>query len=456
MKIDSMESLGDFADEVKTDQDKFKVTLETIEAAMKEAAKLSEETIAELKEANETMKAENLVFVDKLKTLQTLVKSPGAIMQTTDIETRENWKIGKMVQLLVRNHLGIKTPGDHAIMMKMGCIPTQPSIRGDVGPITVAEGYEDRYKSRMMDAVAGKVSAISGDPLTSDDSDEGGFLGSYLVPVDTNAAVMRVAADASALMGRVTTMPVRGITTYLPTTTDAFAFVAVSDQETAKTEETLSFGRATLTVVTYALWIAITEEVDEDSLVALGALIRQLSAEAWALKYDQMCLEDSTYGALANAGNNVGMDGGDTTFGSITGTDLDSMIAKLTTRAARRGASFFMHPTVWDVLVNEVDADGNYKIRRFSEDAPLMARGYPVVLTDGMPALADTAVSTKFVAFGNPTYIVNGTKVGFEFRIFNETYGTMQYDQIYLRARLRQAFVLWATAAWVSLTTAAS
>lgn len=450
--IKTMEELDEFATGVKTGQDEFKVTLEIIEASMKEAAKLSEETIAALKAENET-------FKDKLGTLQTLVKSQDAIMQTTDTETLECWKMGKMTQLLIRNHIGIKTQGDHAMMMKLGCIPTQPSIRGDVGPITVMKGYEDqyrdRYKTSMLDAVTGKVAAISTDPLTSDDSDEGGFLGSYLVPVDTSAAVMRVATDASAMMGRITTMPVRGITTYLPTTTDSFAFVAVTDQETAKTEETLSFGRATLTVVTYALWIAITEEVDEDSLVSLGALIRQLSAEAWALKFDQLCLEDSTYGALANAGNNVGMDGGDTTFGSVSTTDLDSMIAKLTTRAARRGASFFMHPTVWDVLVNEVDADGNYKIRRFADDAPLMARGYPVVLTDGMPALADTAVSTKFIAFGNPTYIVNGTKVGFEFRIFTETYGTMQYDQIYLRARLRQAFVLWATAAWVSLTTAA-
>jgi HK97 family phage major capsid protein len=446
--IKTMEALDEFATEVKTDQEQLKVTVATIDAAMKEAAKASAEYIAGIK-------AEVEVFKDKLGSLQTLVKSQDAIMQTTDTETLECWKMGKMTQLLIRNHLGMTSKGDHATMMKLGCIPTRLAPKADVGPIDIVKGYEERYKSRMLNAINGKA-AVSDDPLTSDDSDETGFLGSYLVPVDTNAAVMRVAADASAMMGRVTTMPVRGITTYLPTTTDAFAFTAVTDQETAKTEETLSFGRATLTVVTYALWIAITEEVDEDSLVSLGALIRQLSAEAWAAKFDSMCLEDATYGALANAGNNVAMGGGDTTFGSITTAYLDAMIAKLTTRAARRGASFFMHPTVWDTLVNEVDADGNYKIRRFADDAPLMARGYPVVLTDGMPALADTAVSTKFVAFGNPAYIVNGTKVGFEFRIFNETYGTMQYDQIYLRARLRQAFVLWATAAWVSLTTAAA
>ncbi len=278
MGIETLEGLDEFAEEVKTDQDKLKVTLETIEAARQEAAKLSEEAIAEIKEANETMKAANLVLVDKVKTLQTLVKSPDAIMQTADKESLAQWKLGKMAQIIVRNHLGVKTSTDHGTMMKMGCIPTLNIPGGGHGPITVMKGFEDRYTARMMNAVAGKISAVSGDPLTSDDSDEGGFLGSYLVPVDTLAVVMRIAAGASKLMGKITTMPVRGITTTIPTTTDAFAFVAVTDQEAAKTEETLSFGKSTLTVITYALWIAITEEVDEDSLVSLGALIQKMSA----------------------------------------------------------------------------------------------------------------------------------------------------------------------------------
>ena len=212
-----------------------------------------------------------------------------------------------------------------------------------------------------------------------------------------------------------------------------------------------------LTVITYALWIAITEEVDEDSLISLGALIRTLSSEAWALKFDQMCLSDSTYGAMATSGiNQVTMGAGDSGFGNVTLKYLDDMIAALTTDAKRRGCKFFMSTTVWDTLVNAKDANGDYLIRRFAEDAPKMARGFPVVTTDGMPALSATAVSTDFIAFGNPAYIVNGTKVGFEFRIFDQTYGTMQYDQFYLRARLRQAFVLWAPSAWVKLTTAAS
>jgi len=46
--------------------------------------------------------------------------------------------------------------------------------------------------------------------------------------------------------------------------------------------------------------------------------------------------------------------------------------------------------------------------------------------------------------------------VGFEFRVFNNTEGTMQYDRIYLRARLRQGFEVAIPAAFARLVTAAA
>jgi HK97 family phage major capsid protein len=115
-----------------------------------------------------------------------------------------------------------------------------------------------------------------------------------------------------------------------------------------------------------------------------------------------------------------------------------------------------MHPTVWDGLVNARDDQGHFLLRLPADNAPLSLNGYPVVLSDGMPALADTAISTDFVGFGNPAYILNGDKTGLEFRIFDQTLGTMQYDQIYLRARFRQAFVNAIPSAWSKLTTAAA
>ena len=439
-------------------------TLEELEAysaetdiKLEEAKKKIEELEAEKEKIDAEIalgKTEREQLVDKVQTIQTLVKSQNAILQSNDTQELQDYKIGKMAQLLYRGHKGASQPEDAAEMLKLGATPTQKTSMLDDGPVRIMQGYKDNRDAQVK-AFGTKV--LSSDPLTSDDSDSGNFYGSYLVPVDTDANLYRVAADASAMMPLVTSRPVRGITTYLPTSTDAFAFTAVTNQETAKTEETLTFSRTTLTVVTYALWIAITEEVDEDSLIALGALIRMLCSEAWAAKFDSMCLEDSTYGAMNTTGiNAVTMGAGDTGFSNISCAYLDSMIAALTTRAKRRGARFFFHPTVWDEIVSLKDADGRYVVRdRLSDTAPLMVRGFPVTLTDGLPGLADTAVSTRFAAFGNPSYIVNGVKTGFEFRIFDQMESTAKYDQIVLRARLRQAFALWAPSAWSYLATAA-
>jgi len=445
MGIETQEKLNEFSENITN-------RVDAQQAAIDAMAKAKEADGVKIEELTTT----NTQLIEKIKTIQALVVSQGAILQSDDSEEVQNYKLGKMTQLLLRNHQGASQPGDGLEMLKLGAVPTQKSSANDDGPVRVMQGFADRRAAQIKAYGSKATATISSDPLTGDNSGTD-FYGSYLLPVDTDANLLRIAADASAMMGQVTTRPVRGITTYLPTTTDAFAFTAVTNQITAKTEETLTFARTTLTVVTYALWIAITEEVDEDSLIALGALIRTLCTEAWAAKFDSMCLEDSTYGAMATTGvNAVTMGAGDTGFSNISCSYLDQMIAALTTRAKRRGAKFFFHPTVWDEIVSLTDADGRYIVRdRLSDTAPLMVRGYPVVLTDGLPGLADSAVSTKFAAFGNPSYIINGVRTGFEFRIFDQMESTMKYDLIGLRARIRQAFALWAPSAWSYLATAA-
>ena len=445
MGIDTLEGLQKFVEEMR---EKFKAFAEKIgllETSKAEGDAKIETLTVDLAES----KASNVQFTEKLKNIQALVKVKDAILKESTPEAAA-YKIGKMVQLMRRNHHSIRAgrKDDGKAMLDFGATPAVPGAIFDTSPIKIMEGFEEHYLKQFNKA------AITSTPFASD---EATFFGTYLVPVDTNTELLRIAADTSAMMGRVTIMQVRGTTMYLPKTTDAFAFTLVTNERTAKTEDTLTIGRTTLTTETYAFWIGITEEMDEDSLIGLGSLIRTMGGEAWGTKFDTQCLSDSTYGAMATSGIlEVVMGAGHGTFDSIDLVDLDAMIAKLTTRALRQGAAFFMHPTVWDVLVNKTDSNGNYKIRRFSETAPLMVRGYPVVLTDGMPALASSAVSTSFVALGNPRYIVNGDRVGFEFRIFDQQESTMLYDIITLRCRLRQAFALWAPHAWVKLTTSGS
>jgi HK97 family phage major capsid protein len=453
IKIKDSESLEAFANETAS-------KLEVVQAVKAQADTLAAELAAE-KETSAELKRVSDLFEEKIKSLEIMFKSLEGPSKE-DSEEGRLYRLGSMVNALVKAHKGAGTERAQAanVMKSIGAFPAKNVAGvGGIETFSLREGYEAKWRQQMHKHFGGYVpkAALSSDPLTSDGSDEGSFYGSYLVPVDLVAELQRIAADAGAMMNRVTHIPVRGITTYIPTTTDAMAFTMVTDQETAKTEDTITFARSTLTVQTYAFWLALTDEMDEDSLIGIGNLIRTLGGEAWGIKFDELALSDSTYGAMKTSGvNQVIMGTGSKAFSDVTISDLAKMPNELNTRAKRSGAEFFISPTVWDYLENEKDAQGNYLLRTPAEGAPYRVRGYNVVQSDGMPDSGDSAKSTDVVLLGNPRYIVAGDKTSFEFRVFNQTESSMKYDQIYLRCRVRQAMVNTMPSAFVKLTTAAT
>ena len=432
--------------------------IDALKGAVEAQQTVIEQKNAEIAEMQQAIES----FAEKLKSVQQLVKAEfGAEKENS--EEGKLYRIGAMVNSLVKAEIGSQAEQAEAaqVMKRLKAFPSK-NVAGARGQETFSlrPGYEELWRAEMHKHWGGfdakMKAALSSDPLTSDGSDDTGFYGSYLVPTDLVAELQRIAGEASTMMPLVRHIPVRGITTYIPSTTSTLAFTKVTDQETAKTEDTITFGRSTLTVETYAFWLALTEEMDEDSLIGIGQLVRDMGAEAWAEKFDSLALEDATYGAMYATGiNTKTMGDGDSAFSNLSVDYLGEMPNELDSRAKRRGARFFMHPTVWDYPENEKDGNGAYILRSPAEGAPARVRGYNVSLTDGMPSSSDSAASTKFVLFGNPNRIVAGDKIAFEFRVFNQTESTMKYDQIFLRCRVRQAMVTTLPSAFVVLQTAA-
>jgi len=433
--------------DIKTAEDLNKV-LSDVQAKV-ESAKAAADAIAEKKldeavaslseaqkKAQEDMKVLNESLTEQIKGLTLAFKTN---WQEKNLPESADYRLGKFVNTMIQAKHGVKkAAGD---LLGFGAAP-------------VKEVQDENEGWAKMPCVFEKTSpTIAATPLSSDDSST--YYGSYLVSVQYVADVLRTAQEASSMMPLVTHYPMTGITAYIPTTTDSFTFTKLTNQQTAKTEDTLTLSRATLTACVYALWMAISEEMDEDSLVALGTLIRTMMGEAWGLKFDDLALDDSTYGALALCANEVTMDSGDSAYSDINIDYLDQLIQALGSRNLRQGARFFMHTTVFDYVRNLKDANGNYIFQDSVNAAPATIRGYPFTLSDGMPPSSESTASDDFVLFGNPRHILAGDRVGFEFRIFDQTAGTMQYDQIYLRARARQAMTLGLTSAMSKLTTAA-
>ena len=379
-------------------------------------------------------KVDAAAMLEQIKTLTFANKAKGSWKEQNTSDAIA-YKMGAYVQALVETGRG----------SRVGL--------GKLGELGVSRVHDDAFGKKEEIVMGGdEVKAgLSSSPLTGDDS-VGSYNGSYTVPVEYNGEVLRVALDNSAMMPLVRQVPVPAITAYYPTTTDELAFTKLTNQNTDKTEDNITFGRATLTTEIYAAYVAIVEEFEEDSLVAVGALVRDMFGEAWGKRFDNLALRDSTYGAMATSDilEDVMSESG---FANLTIDYLNDMIPNLNTQAKRSGARYYMHVTNWDTVESLKDSEGNYLLRQPADGAPLRMKGYPVTLSDGMIDLASSAASTSFVAFGNPKYILSGTRVPFEFRVYDQTQSNMESGQVFLRCRVRQAMVLSIPTAWVKLTT---
>lgn len=294
-----------------------------------------------------------------------------------------------------------------------------------------------------------------GTPLRGD-----GVTGSILIPDELANEILRVPDDPSAMMGQVRSVPmsVRKIT-YTQKLVGA-TWTWVTNEVTAKTETNPTFGSVDLECETAAAWIAFTEEWGEDSFVNQGAYFTELLRESWQTEFDKQCLNSATapfIGVLQNTGANIlNLGAGKTSFADVTFDDMHDLVAKLTTQAKRNGAKFIMHTTVLDIFKKIKNDDGDYIWEKPAGTTPGTIAGYEYILSDAMPDSTDSAVSTAFVAFGNPKHILHGNRVGLEFRIFDQTADTMVYDRLFLRARTRQAFVTGIPAAFAVMKTAAA
>lgn len=94
-------------------------------------------------------------------------------------------------------------------------------------------------------------------------------------------------------------------------------------------------------------------------------------------------------------------------FTTLTGVNMDALIAAVKGRALN-GAAFFMnHAVLFNVVANLKDGDGRYIYEPAREGRPSQWRGFPIKWTDALKA--SPGVDTPFIVFGNLAYMLFGT-----------------------------------------------
>lgn len=256
-----------------------------------------------------------------------------------------------------------------------------------------------------------------------------GSQGGFVVPEEFAAEVNRVVEDFGLVAKMARKFPMKSDTLNVPRLS-ATVTVTFPGEATAGTASQPVFEQVILASKTCVGLTPMSNELLEDANISVVDLLTELFAEAIAGKIDEMGLAGTGSpftGILSDTGVTRVYAGNSSTSGKTTFTlaatpdycrDLISNVKPW----SLQGAAFIMHRTVWSLVQQtKASTSGEYFI---SAANPVMVPngaqqgfpsamagtlwGYPVYLSDKMPTT--TAVSTKFIIFGNLKHVWMGVR----------------------------------------------
>jgi len=294
-----------------------------------------------------------------------------------------------------------------------------------------------------------------GTPLTGDDS---GTTGSYLIPTQLYGDwVIRWANVASEIIPQLRKVTMEGRLIRWPVETASTSLTFVTNEATSKTETNPTISYVDLECETFAGWTGVTDEFLEDSMVDIGAWLRQMITQDYVDTVEEQALvgSGSPFTGVTNYTSNESLVIDGTAFDEVTWADLRSLKNQLATKRKRQRCAYFMHPTIWDILCSQQDGNGRYFFDP-SRGGPRTAWGYPVLLSDSMPDEDESATSTAFIGFGPLSQILYGVRVGLEIKYFDQTMYAVQDDENFYRYRTRFGIKCGKENAFAVMSTAAS
>lgn len=229
--------------------------------------------------------------------------------------------------------------------------------------------------------------------------------GGYLVPDEFRLEVIRVANEYGVARKEANVFGFGGDTLYL-NAENAVPTAAWTDENAQITESTGSFTQPSIAIKKLAAISAMSNELFADSKVNLVQLIATQVGEAMAEKEDLAAFVGdgtATYGSITGL---LGLSLTATTQ-TISGTSIDNITAddlldvqyKVGARY-RKGAAYFMHPTIFSKIRKLKDSNGAYiVVAPTSPDQFPTIWGRRVVESEAMTST--DASGTKFIGFVN-------------------------------------------------------
>lgn len=252
-----------------------------------------------------------------------------------------------------------------------------------------------------------------------------GSAGGFVVPEEFAAEVFRVVEDFGIVPKLARKFPMNSDTLNVPRLS-ASVTVYWPGETGAGTAAQPTFEAVVLQAKTLMGITPMSNELLADANISVVDLLVQLFAEAIAGELDNQGLTGTGSpftGILSDTGVTVYTPAtGNSTFTLCSTPDNARTLISKVKPWSLQGAGFVMHRTVWALFqITKASSGGEYFVsaanpimnpNAATQGFPLAMAGtlwgYPVYLSDKMPTT--TAVSTKYVIFGNLSHLFMGTR----------------------------------------------
>ena len=350
-----------------------------------------------------------------------------------------------------------------------------PQLRGDVDALaeqvrrraqrtlTRAFGADGGYRGSVFDGAtkAAEFGKFALDAVRRDATAETDAAGGYLVPQEFVPELVRAVEEQGVLRKEARVVPIAGKQSNWPKRSGGVTTYWVTPGATI-TAGDMTFGQVTLTATKLAALVIADSELSEQSSVALGEILATEFAYAFATEEDRVGFnggggagDGNATGVLsASDVNVVTMGSTKTGFTDLSYDNLVDMEAAVVSEALSN-AKWYVHRSILALIKKLKDSQSYPLWQPPAASEPGTLLGYPVRVVDALPAASATAVSTKFMVFGD---LRMGVYVGDRRRMTLAQSEHVQFeaDQVAYRATEEVAIVVAEGNALVVLKTAAS
>lgn len=338
-------------------------------------------------------------------------------------------------------------------------------------------GMNEDQKTAFVEVVkaAAGIKTKANEALIGEQDSRGG----YLVSKEVENAILRIAASVGLIMSQAQKWPMGTDEKGIPNYTGAFLEGEFLGFDATGGITGVNFGQANLITKKWQLAFVVGNDLLADADVQLADWLLALGGEALANMVDKQGFAGTGAPFIGVLNHNdvtvYTLPTGHDTFAEFdVVVDAADTIANLE-ESVLEGSAWYMNRTVWAKLRTQKDTAGNFILPQAgAASAQVLTNnptgggirpvgelaGFPVYTTRHLPGISASAVSTKFIIFGNMKALAFGDKG--EMTVSQHESGTFGgkeialADQRALVLKKRVALTVALGAAFVVVKTAAS